>query len=334
MNSPALFRVSGLAVTPYPLLLAAGAALCLWLAWRGMRRAGVPRRAALMFAALAVPLGLACARLLYGLIYLDDTLDDPLRLFALAKSGYTLYGAGAGVLLALLLAARSARMPSARLTDAAAPAAALMIACARLLEGLAGTGYSLYVTNPALCFFPVAVYDAYWEAWAFALFVPEGLYALGIALALRRGGASGRRGDRLALLLFLYAVMQIWFESLRRDAYARVGFIRVMQLASAVIAGGVLLYWLIRARRGALYALARFAAYLALLGVVMLMEFAVEYKVGFLLALHERWHLTQNAHYLMCYGVMLLAALGALALGLRARGAALHGPTATPPARP
>ena len=79
---------------------------------------------------------------------------------------------------------------------------------------------------------------------------------------------------------------------------------------------------MMRAGRGALVVLARFAIYLALLGVVMLMEFAVEYKVGFLLDLHQRWQLTQTSHYMLCYGVMLMAVLAALALGLRARSRA------------
>lgn len=326
MENPILFNLFGQPVTLYLLLLAAGILSSLCLSHVLMKKEGIPKRAALVFLLAALPLGLILARLGYGLIYLPDTLDNPMGLLDLRPDGFVLYGAALGVILAAFLAAKSSRIPPTRLLDALAPAAALIIAIARLLEGLAGMGYSFYTDNEALWFFPVCVYDSYWETWALALFVLEGLYALLIFALLLKNRARPGSGDRLNLLAFLYAVMQIWFESLRRDAYARIGFIRVMQLVSAILAGIVLLIWLVRAGRGALVVLARFAAYLALLGVVMLMEFAVEYKVGFLLDLHQRWQLTQTSHYMLCYGVMLLAVLAALALGLRARSRAKMSP--------
>ena len=327
MNNAPLFTLLGVAVTPYMLLLITSAALCLWLSYVHMNRAGVPRITLRVFLWLAVPLGVICSRVGYGLVYLPDTLDDPLRLLHLMENGYVLYGAALGVALAGWLAARAGKgVRALRLYDILAPIAALMIAAARLLEGFVGLGDSFYTDNPALWFFPICVYDSYWETWALALFVLEALYALCIALVLWRSRSPAGSGDKTLLLVFLYAVMQIWFESLRRDAYARIGFIRVMQLVSAILAGIVLLIWLVRTGRGALVVLIRFAAYLALLGVVMLMEFAVEYKVGFLLDLHQRWQLTQTSHYMLCYGVMLMAVLAALALGLRARSRAKMSP--------
>lgn len=319
MNEGPLFKIAGLGISLYALLIALSVAICLGLGAWLMRRARIPGRVSSIFLLLAIPLGIIGSRLLYGLIYLSDTLEEPMRLLQLQEGGYTLYGAGLGVLLAILLATKAGELPFMRLADVLAQAIALMIACARLLEGTAGMGYSLYITNETLWFFPISVYDSYWEAWALALFVPAGLFALGLAFVLLRDQSKPGTGNRFYLLLFLYAVMQIWFESLRRDGYARIGFIRVMQLLSAMVAGGVLLHWLVRSGRGWRYVLSLFAGFLACIGLVLLMEFAVEYKIGFLLELNQRWQVSQTAHYLLCYGLMLLAVIGAMLLGLRAR---------------
>ncbi len=321
-NAP-LFSLTGLQVTPHLLLLSLGIVLCLVWAVFMMKQEGLPEKTIALFCLVVIPLSLVFARLGYGLVNLHNTLDRPARLLNLQEGGFTLYGAGLGLVLAALAAARLSKIRFLRLMDVLAPACAMIVAVSRLLEGFIGLGYSFYVDNPALHFFPLAVYDDYWETWALALFVLEGLYALGLAFWLTKNRSAPGSGDRFSLLLLMYAVMQIWFESLRRDAYARVGFIRVMQLISAILAGAVLLYWLIRARKPLWHKAAAFTAYLVLLGIVMLMEFAVEYKVGFLLALHQRWGLSQTAHYALSYGVMLLAVLAALLLGLAARQAAL-----------
>lgn len=316
MNSHALLTLGNWGVTPHLLLMGLGVLLCLAFAFYSLKKAGTHGKTARLFIALAVPLAFIFARLGHALVYLADTLDDPASLLELGEDKFLLLGAGLGLMLVMLLAARFGRTSFGKLADVLAPIFALMMAWSRLLEGLVGLGYSLDILNPSLQFFPLGIYDDYWETWAYALFVLEALYALFIALCLYRI-RSFYKGDRFIVLVFLYAVLQIWFESLRRDAYARIGFIRVNQLLCALLVGGIVLYWLLRSRRGLGYVLTRFVPLLALAGVVM--EFAVEYKIGFLLELNQRWQLSQSQHYLFTYGIMLLAVLGMMTLGLIAR---------------
>lgn len=288
------------------------------------RRETLPdgRRAAGMalFAWLALPLCLLCAHGVYVLldfVHLYDWLQAPWLLLWLDYGGFTVYGGLLGWLLAAALAARLLRAPLPALLDALAPAALLLLAFCRMGEGAAGQGFSLEMENPTLCFFPLCVYDDWWEVWQLALFVPEALYALAAALALALKKPR-KPGDTFALALFLYSAAQIWFESLRRDQYMRMGFIRTMQLLSALTASGLLVYWLLRAKKGGKTALLRLGVHLLCLGLILLMEFAVEYKIGFLERL-ARETLSQAGHYAACYGTMLLAVIALTLNGLRAR---------------
>lgn len=328
MNNEPLFTVLNWDIRPHLLLMVLGILLCLALAYRLMKKGGIPGKARLAFLALCVPLAFVCGRLGHALVYLSDTLDDPASLLRFGADQFLLLGAGLGLVVAMLLSARIGGNSFVKLSDLAAPALALMLAWSRLLEGLVGLGYSLDITSPARQFFPLGIYDDYWESWAYAAFMLEALAALLIALYLLR---RKQDGQRFILLVFLYAVLQIWFESLRRDAYARVGFIRVNQLLCALLVGGIVLYWLLRAKSGITYVLPRCIALLALAGIVMVMEFAVEYKVGFLLELNQRWRLTQSEHYLIDYGVMLAAALLMLWLGMRAFHVQRHSAQANAP---
>lgn len=305
----ALFSVFGVSVTAHALAVAASVLVCLFFSARALRRAGKPFG---LFVVLAPVLCLLFSHLGYCAVNLYAVMERPAMLYDFT-GGYMLYGAGIGWLIAVKCICGKEFIQTAGLL---APAAALMIALARFCEGLAGMGYSFDLENEALGFFPLAVYDADYEVWFIALFVFEGLYALALAYRLYQ---KRRDGDGLAVLLFFYAMAQAWFESMRRDDYMRFGFVRANQLFSVLIAGGVLLYWLIAARRGAPYVVTRFAAYIACLGVIMLMEFQVEYKVAFLTRLYENWNLTQTGHKLCCYGVLMLATVGALCLGARAR---------------
>ena len=97
-----------------------------------------------------------------------------------------------------------------------------------------------------------------------------------------------------------------------------MGFIRTMQLLSALLASGLLIFWLLRARKGKKAMLLHLGVHLLCLGLILAMEFAVEYKIGFL-EHFARETLSQPGHYAACYGTMLLAVLALSLNALRAR---------------
>lgn len=279
------------------LLLLAGGALALALGALRCRRAGVPpRRIALATALLALltPVG---SHLLYCLVDLESALygHSVGYLLAFWQPGGMLYGGMAGAALALCLAGGRQR---ARLFEGYAPSAAWMAAVYRVGEGLMGQGYGEYaMEETALCRFPFMMYDVYYEAWAWALFVAEALVALLLFAALLKRRPAFE-GDGALWFAGLYASAQIVLESLRRDEFLRWGFVRVEELASAVVLLLVLLCYALRTRGQRRRAKALcFALFACLVTLVVLLEFATEGRVPFLLFLDVGG----------CYGAMACA---------------------------
>lgn len=279
------------------LLLLAGGALALMLGALRCRRAGIPpRRIALATALLALltPVG---SHLLYCLVDLESALygHSVGYLLAFWQPGGMLYGGMAGAALALCLAGGRQR---ARLFEGYAPSAAWMAAVYRVGEGLMGQGYGEYaMEETALCRFPFMMYDVYYEAWAWALFVAEALVALLLFAALLKRRPAFE-GDGALWFAGLYASAQIVLESLRRDEFLRWGFVRVEELASAVVLLLVLLCYALRTRGQRRRAKALcFALFACLVTLVVLLEFATEGRVPFLLFLDVGG----------CYGAMACA---------------------------
>ncbi len=294
-------------MTPYVLWLAAAMAGCASLAFFRLKGLGLnaASRAALIAASLF--LGFLVAHLLYCLMSFTLTLEEYGLgyFFAFYKGRYMLFGAVAGVCLGTFIVSRLSGQGSLPALDALAPVGALMIALARFLEGLNGQGFGPDVELEALQFFPLSIFDGYYETWYFALFVVEGLWALMIALWLFKKKAAALPGDRLWLLLLLYSAGQILFESLRQDDVLRWGFVRCSQVISAlVVAAALLFYQRQRKAAGPGRIALEWAALLGLMGVCMAMEFAREQKIELLLWMNEP----------MCYGTMLAAIAGLVAL--------------------
>lgn len=325
------FSLGGVTLYAYGLALALSAAVCLCWGSVQARRTGLKAGTLSWFALLALPLGVLCARLAYCLIRWGWFQQKGWSwFFRFHEGGFVLYGALAGAWLAAVLTARLTRQSAARLLDAVAAPAALMIALSRLAEGLADEGYgwdmetwftdsgmSLFpMEDPyGLFFFPLGHYRADWDTWYWAVYVLEALLAVGICVVVYRSRPV-REGDRAALLVLLYAAGQILCESMRQDSVLRWGFVRVSQVLSAIAAAGVLLYWCLRARPGSGRAmLMSWAGTLCCMLLVIAMEFGVEKKIVFL-----EW-MPVSA----CYLVMALACAGLVACILPMRRRAKEG---------
>ena len=281
----ALFNVGPLTVYAHTVVLWAGIFICLSLAWRSMTKQEYPVRSRRGFALLAVLMGFVLAHMGYGLVRLGFMLNESslTSLLAFWQGQYMLYGGMLGCVLAAAIVARLSRRRILVLLDALAPTGALMIAFTRLAQGLSGEGYGDYLEEGSpFARFPFAVYDSYYEAWAWALYL---LAALAAALLfvwlLTQKSRFG--GDRTLLMLGLYAAMQIVLESMRRDNYLRWGFVRSSQVISAVLVLFVLLsYFKVSHGRPIRRKVASGAMYLAMVGICILLEFAVEQRVPFL----------------------------------------------------
>ncbi len=298
----------------YTIVMLCGGVLALALGWRRAAKAGVPHGRAALLTALMPLMTLFFAHLLYCLVDAENVLySESLGFFfAFWKSGRMFYGGLLGALLALLLAGGPHR---SALLGAYAPSMALFAAVARIGEGLLGEGYGEYWTGEgtALCRFPFMMYDAYDEEWAWALFAAEALVALVLFVVLLCQKKPWK-ADGMLLFFGLYASAQVVLESLRRDEFLRWGFVRVEELASAVAVLVVLVCYC--AQSGGAKKAAKalcFAAFGLLVTLCILLEFATEGRIPFLLFLDV------NA----CYVAMAAACAGmaACVLWMRRLGA-------------
>ncbi len=222
------------------------------------------------------------SHLLYCLADMDTLLysDAYGYLFAFWEPGGMMYGGILGAIVGIALIGGRDRL---HMLEQYAPSGALMIAVARIGEGLLGQGYGEYVTEETgFAHFPFMVYDPYYELWGWALFMLEALVALALLIYLLKRKKTWA-GDGALLLLGLYASCQIVLESLRRDEFLRWGFVRVEEVTSAVFVLAVLVCYSIRAgmanrRRSAV----GIGVYAVLIVLCLLLEFATEGRIPFL----------------------------------------------------
>jgi len=277
------------------LTLLIGAILALGLGWLRGRQAGIAPKKLLLATVLAPLMTAFFSHLCYCLVSLPDVLYTQTAGYWLAfwQGGQMFYGGLLGAMLALAIAGGAQRI---RLMDAYAPSMALMVAFARIAEGCWGQGYGeyWYEESTFFCRLPFMAYDPYYEAWAWALFMAEAAVALIILLVLvlrkqRRGG------DSVLLFFGLYAAAQVVLESLRRDEFLRWGFVRVEELLSAVVILIVLiLYWVQSGRGKTVQKSLLMAVFIAMVVFCLLLEFATEGRIPFLVML-DVWH---------CYALM------------------------------
>ena len=312
------FHFGSVTVYPYGLVLAASAALAFALtAWQGKKQ-GLKPGTVSWFAVLSIPLALLLARIGYCLVMLDWLLDQGFEfLWQFSRGGYMLYGAMLGGILAGALTAKITRQPLGGILDAAAAPTALMIAACRMAEPLVNLGYGYDIEewfdpfeekcmvaweDPSVLFrFPLGEQN-YYGVWCFAVYLPETITALVIfflVLCAKKRWAGGKA----LLFLILYAGTQVFWESMRQDAVLKWGFVRANQLFSAIALLIVLiLCWRLlpaSQRRPSLF-WKSFTGLLLSAGLVMVMEFALEQKIGFL-----TWMRMD-----VCYAVMALGCLG------------------------
>ena len=278
-----LFNIFGLPVTLYAALLVCAFAAGLILLHMNQRKAGLAPETTEVFALLALPLGLVGARVFYCLarlpLYMEIGLGNVLRLW---DGGYALWGAVGGAVLAAVIAAKITKQSAVRLLDALAAPAALTIAIARFAEFASGEGIGLEVESELMQFFPLAVFDADWEVWFYAVFMAEGIVAL-LIFALLQWKSFPRTGDKAKLFFLLYCSAQVLLESLRRDEFLRWLFVRVSQLTAVLVLGGLMFYALYKwlkadksARMPVKPLIINWVIFLVGVGLCIAMEFAVD----------------------------------------------------------
>ncbi len=282
---------------PFGLCLAGAAVIALLLAVRTFRLVSPSAGALSWVACLAIPLGVIGGRVAYFLADFDRLSAEGLSFLTdFSRGGFMLYGALAGVVLAVAITSRITKAPFAEMADALCVPGLVMIALGRLAIGLTtgqdygwciedwfmeDSGMSCFVLeDPSFLYrLPFGIPD-YYENYNWAVFVFEALVAVVLAVAVGRVKFA-RPGGRAVLALTGYAAMQALCESMRQDAVLRWGFVRVNMIVGGILVLGMLILCFIHSERrhGRKMALCTGTLFLCAL-VVIAMEFALEKKIS------------------------------------------------------
>lgn len=264
-------------ILPWILVAGCSAVACiLWFFLADRRRNPDEKSLSLsgLILLLGILFGIIGARVLYVLFRINNV-----PLFGLKIKELSYYGGMAGVVLAVILAARILGRRPLDVLNTFAPMGAFLAAMFRFAEGFLGTlGFGAYLESGV--FFPVTVevyYDEYYSEFYWAVFMLEGLFSL-IAMVLSL--VHGKEKGRFLRTLFYLCLPQVLCESLRIQSI-RWLFVRTEQLACFLLCEGVLVYYAVRQDPR------RFRSWLPALegllvcGLVIIVEFALENKISF-----------------------------------------------------
>ena len=225
-------------VPVYGLLITLAIALAVFLCTREEKRLGLPKDISIDLALWAVPSAVIGARLYYVAFQWPLYRDNPIRILYIWEGGLAIYGAVIGGALAALALAKIKKVPYAALADLVAPVLILGQAIGRWGNFINGEAYGYLVENPALQFFPVAVYVD--GAWHMATFFYESLWDfLGFLLLWFRRKRVRVRGNLFLGYLAWYGAGRAVIEGLRTDSLMWGPF-RVSQVLSLALCAGAL----------------------------------------------------------------------------------------------
>lgn len=242
------FSVLGLTAHAYGLCASAAALVLLGGMAILARRRRMPAGLVAVFGLLGIPLGIVCARALYCAFHLSDfweTYENPWLMLRFFDGGLSMPGLLAGLALAAVLTAKLMKVRPAAVLDVMCIPLGLSIALLRLGEQFTDLGVGKAVEESALTAampwlflqsrMGVAVVYRL-NVWAYEAVAGVLIFAATLAASrwLSRREHS-REGDTALFFMALLGASQILLESLRDDGHMLVIFLRVGQLAAAVM---------------------------------------------------------------------------------------------------
>jgi len=257
---PVAFEIFGFAINWYGLIIAAGALLCIVLALLRCKQTGFSQDTLIDFAIFVIPAGLIGARLYYVIFAWDYFKDNLLSVFDIRSGGLAIYGAViAGVITAIIFC-KVRKLKLGTILDLVAPGLILAQGIGRWGNFFNQEAYGYAESNPALQFFPLAIYINDVGQWHYATFFYESVWCiLGFVLLWWYQNKSTRPGHVFTLYLMVYGLERFFVEGFRTDSLYLFGTntitqrgyallidsngIRVSQLLSLVLVIGAAIYF-------------------------------------------------------------------------------------------
>ena len=231
----------------YGLLIAGAMALGVYLCARQEKRLGLPKDTAVDFALWVLPAAVVGARLYYVAFQWPVYAADPVRILYLWEGGLAIYGGVIGGAVSAFIFSRVKKISFAALADMAAPALILGQAIGRWGNFVNQEAYGRVISDPALQFFPLAVFAD--GAWHMATFFYESLWDLiGFWLLWLNRKRVKVQGNLFLGYLVWYGLGRAVIEGFRTDSLMW-GSVRVSQALSVLLCVGAGIALLIRNKK-------------------------------------------------------------------------------------
>lgn len=263
----------------YGLVLAlAGAGMLTLMALTG-KRFDLRSGAVALMGAVGVPLAWLCARLVYCLVdmgYFVSTISTPSKMLCFWDGGYSLMGAGLGLVLAAWLTAKVLKDSPAGLLDSLFTFLPGFILAERLAESLTTLGLGREVQTEWLrqsAFFAVEDSGGY---LCHAVYRYEAVVAailLAVMVGLAFGCPKARKwpkGDLALIMMTIYGCVQVILESFRDDGHMMWGFVRANQIFAIFLPATALIVFTVRGIRKAGFSWKPVAMWIAAAGSIAL----------------------------------------------------------------
>lgn len=231
-----LFGIDGLNIAWYGVIIGLGVLAGIILASYRAKKKGIRTDFLYDYLLIAIPLSILGARLYYVVFQWDYYREHPGEIFAIWHGGLAIYG---GVLCAILIAilfCRKKKLSFSLFADVCIPGLLLGQAIGRWGNFANQEAFGNLVTDPALQFFPYAVYIERLNEWHQATFFYEcawNLILLVILLTLSRRPKPN--GWMLSGYLIGYGIGRFWIEGLRADSLYLLPNLRISQVVSIVL---------------------------------------------------------------------------------------------------
>lgn len=249
-----LFGIPGLNIAWYGIIIAAAIVVGVWVAVRQARAKGYTAELIFDFMILALPLAIVGARIYYVAFEWDYYSQHPAEIIAVWNGGIAIYGAIIGGVLAGVILCCWRRFPFTRLMGFTMPGLAVGQAIGRWGNFVNQEAFGNIVTDPALQWFPYAVYiESKWtgtmqvtDSWVQATFFYESMWDLALfAVLLWIAKRARHDGVVMASYLIGYGLGRLWIEGLRVSTLQLWPGMPVSQFVSLVVIaiGAVYLVW-------------------------------------------------------------------------------------------
>ncbi|TCS91252.1 prolipoprotein diacylglyceryl transferase [Keratinibaculum paraultunense] len=227
MMNPVAFKIFGIEIMWYGILIAIGVVLGAILALREAERIGIGEDNLIDLLLYAIPLALIGARIYYVAFTWDYFKQNPKEILNFRGGGLAIHGAIIASIIVAIVFSRKRNLDFWKIADVCAPSLALGQAIGRWGNYINQEAYGIPTDLPwGIIIDGVKVHPTF-------LYESIGDFLIFLFLIWYRRNKSKVSGEVFLLYLILYSSIRFFIEGLRTDSLM-VGPLRVAQLVSII----------------------------------------------------------------------------------------------------